>query len=269
MFLFISKTFGVLITPSNVLVVVALAGALALLFRRKSLGAVLVWTAALAFVLLGWGPVGFILMRPLEDRFLRPPNDMPEPTGIIVLGGVVGAPTVPRGAVALSHDGERLSETATLAHRYPNARIIVSGGSLGSVPEEENEALITKRFLIDLGVDASRITTEPRSLSTAENAAFSRELVMPEPGQRWVLVTSASHMPRAVGSFRRAGFPVIAYPVGFTTTGLPGDYWAIRLEASTSLVRVDGAVHEWLGLVAYWLTGRIDSLLPGPGPEQQ
>ena len=91
---------------------------------------------------------------------------------------------------------------------------------------------------------------------------------MPQPGQRWLLVTSASHMPRAVGTFRRAGFPVIPYPVGYTTSGLPDDYWGIRLEASTNLVRVDVAVHEWLGLIAYWLTGRTDALLPGPNPEQ-
>ena len=269
MFLFVSKTFGALFVASNVLVVLAVAGAVALLFRRKSLGAVLVWTTALGFLLLGFGPVSFIVMRLLEDRFPRPPNDMPEPTGIIVLGGVVGAPTLPRDAIALSQDGERLSETAILAHRYPNARIIVTGGTLGSSPDAENEASISKRFLIDLGVDEFRITTESRSLSTAENAAFTRELVMPEPGQRWLLVTSASHMPRAVGAFRRVGFPVIPYPVGYTTTGLPEEYWTIRLDASANLVRVDVAVHEWLGLIAYRLTGRIDTLLPGPDPEQE
>jgi uncharacterized SAM-binding protein YcdF (DUF218 family) len=57
---------------------------------------------------------------------------------------------------------------------------------------------------------------------------------------------------------------VIPYPVGYTTSGLPGDYWAIGFDASTSLVRADVAFHEWLGLVAYWLTGRTDAFLPGP-----
>ena len=268
MFLFVSKTFGALFVVSNLLVVFAFAGAVALLFRRKRFGAVLVWTAALGFVLLGFGPMSFIVMRPLENRFPRPPSDMPEPTGIIVLGGVVGAPTVPRGAIALSQDGERLSETAILAHRYPNARIIVSGGTFGSRSEADNEAFISKRFLTDLGVDESRITTESRSLSTAENAALTRELVMPEPGQRWLLVTSASHM-RAIGAFRRVGFPVIPYPVGYSTTGRPEEYRTIRLDASNNLLRVDVAAHEWLGLIAYRLTGRIDTLLPGPEPEQE
>jgi uncharacterized SAM-binding protein YcdF (DUF218 family) len=269
MFLFVSKTFGILLTASNTLVVMALAGAVALFFGRRRLGALLVWTAALGLLLLGFGPGGSVLMRPLEDRFPRPPPDMPEPTGIIVLGGTIGAPTIPRGAIALTEDGERLSETATLAHRYPNARIVISGGSFGGRSEADTEAFIAKRFLAGLGVGESRITTESRSLSTAENAAFTRALIMPQPGERWLLVTSASHMPRAVGAFRHAGFPVIPYPVGYTTTGRSDEYWAIRLEASTSLVRVDVAVHEWLGLIAYWLTGRIDTLLPGPEPEQE
>jgi uncharacterized SAM-binding protein YcdF (DUF218 family) len=194
---------------------------------------------------------------------------MPEPDGIIALGGVVSSTTVPRGAIGLSQDAERLTETATLAHRYPNARVVFSGGTFGARSEAENEAVIAERFLTDLGVDKSRITLEPRSLSTEQNAVFTRDIIMPQPGQRWLLVTSASHMPRAVGAFRRAGFPVVPYPVGYTTTGLPGDYWTIRFEVSANLVRTDIAIHEWLGLIAYRLTGRIDSLLPGPGPEQQ
>jgi uncharacterized SAM-binding protein YcdF (DUF218 family) len=267
MFLFVSKMFGALFAASNVLVVIAVAGAVALLFRRRRLGAMLIWTAALGLVLLGFGPVGSILARPLEDRFPRPPMNMPEPTGIIVLGGIIGSPTLPRGAISLTQDGERLSETAILAHRYPNARIVVSVGTYGR-PEEESEAAIAKRFLTDLGVEEARIVTEWRSLSTAENAIFTRELIMPQAGERWVLVTSATHMPRAVGTFRRAGFPVIPYPVGYTTSGIPDDYWGIRLEASTNLVRVDVAIHEWLGLIAYRLTGRIDALVPGPEPAQ-
>lgn len=264
MFLFVSKVLGVLLTVSNGLVAVAVAGALARLVGWRRFGSALTWTAVLGFVLIGFGPVGNILMRPLEDRFPRPPDTMAEPDGIIVLGGIIAAPSVPRGIIALTQDGERLSETASLAHRYPNARIVYSGGTLGNVPEAASEAAIAKRFLIGLGVEESRIVLETRSLSTAENAAFSRDLVMPQAGERWLLVTSASHIPRAVGSFRRAGFPVIPYPVGYTTTGLSDEHWAIRLEVSTNLVRTDVAVHEWLGLIVYRLTGRTDALLPAP-----
>jgi uncharacterized SAM-binding protein YcdF (DUF218 family) len=159
---------------------------------------------------------------------------------------------------------ERLSEAAALAHRYPTAMVVYSGGILGDEPTTEGS--IAKRFFLELGVEESRIVLETRSLSTAENAAFTRELIMPQPGQRWLLVTSAWHMPRAVGAFRRAGFPVIPYPVGYTTPGLSNDYWSIRSFTSRGLVRADAAVHEWIGLIAYWLMGRTDALFPGPEP---
>lgn len=266
MFLYVSKLLGTLLTLSNILAVAAAAGGLALLLRRRRLGAILVWTAALGFFIVGFGPVGSILMRPLEDRFARPPADSPEPTGIIVLGGIVSYPSVTRGVISLTQDGERLGEAAILAHRYPNATVVISGATPGDLPGIEG--LIAERFLVELGVDKSRIVLESRSLSTAENAAFTRDLLMPQPGQRWLLVTSASQMPRAVGSFRRVGFPVIPYPVGYTTAGLPVDYWRFQFEVPSNLVRADAAFHEWLGLLAYWLTGRIDALFPGPDSKQ-
>ena len=103
---------------------------------------------------------------------------------------------------------------------------------------------------------------ETRSRNTEENAVFTKELVQPKPGERWLLVTSAQHMPRAIGCFRRAGFPVEAYPVDWHTRR------ALRLAPmetlSGGLGRLDNAVHEWIGLVSYWLTGRTSELLPGP-----
>jgi len=264
MFLNVSKLFGALLPLSNILVVAALAGALALLLRRRRLGAVLLSGGLIGLLLVSFGPVGAILMRPLEDRFPRPPADMPEPTGIIMLGGFISYPSVTRGAISLTQEGERLSETAALAHRYPNAMVVLSGGTFGNRTEEETEGFIARRFLVELGVETSRIIVENRSLSTAENGVFTRDLLMPQPDQRWLLVTSASHMPRAVGSFRHANFPVIPYPVGYTTTGLAGEYWTLGMEASVNLLRADMAFHEWVGLLAYWLTGRIDEILPAP-----
>ena len=269
MFLLVSKVLGVLLTVSNGLVILAVGGGLARYAGWRRFGAAMTWVALVGFVLIGFGPISSILIRPLEDRFARPPDTLPEPTGIIVLGGIITTPSLTRGVIALTQDGERLVEAATLAHRYPNARLVFSGGTLGNSDEASSESAFAKRLLVGLGVHESRIILEPRSLSTAENAVFTRDLLMPQPGQSWLLVTSASHLPRAMGSFRRAGFPVTPYPVGYTTLGLSDDYWGIRLEVSSNLVRADIAVHEWLGLLAYWLTGRTDALLPGPDGAQQ
>lgn len=108
-----------------------------------------------------------------------------------------------------------------------------------------------------------RLILEERSRNTRENARFSAELANPKPGERWLLVTSAWHMPRAVGCFRRAGFPVTAYPVDYRTAG-PRDATRFNTFASDGLLEFDLAVKEWIGLVAYKLAGYTDAWMPGP-----
>ena len=126
------------------------------------------------------------------------------------------------------------------------------------------EANFLYPLLDSFGVARERVVLESRSRNTAENAAFTKELMKPKPGERWLLVTSAQHMPRAVGCFRRVGFAVEAYPVAWHT-GM-----RISLRPSDAmgggLARTDFAIHEWIGLIAYWLTGRTSELLPGPLP---
>jgi len=150
-----------------------------------------------------------------------------------------------------------------LARRYPQARIVFTGGSANLIQEPVSEAPIAGDLLQDFGTPASRIVLEGDSRTTAENAEFTRKLVSPKPGERWLLVTSAFHMPRSIGAFRKAGFDVEAYPVDWRTRG-----WADALMPFTSLsaglARTDVAIHEWIGLVAYWVSGRSSELFPGP-----
>ena len=110
-------------------------------------------------------------------------------------------------------------------------------------------------------IDRSRIILENKSRNTAENAAFSKAIANPKPGERWVVITSAAHMPRAMGVFRAAGFDVEAYPVDWRTqrTGGPAIKWFVR-----GLADIDDAAHEYVGLLVYWLTGRSSELFPGP-----
>jgi uncharacterized SAM-binding protein YcdF (DUF218 family) len=117
--------------------------------------------------------------------------------------------------------------------------------------------------LVGLGVDPQRIELEERSRTTCENAEQSLLAAKPNLGDRWVLVTSASHMPRAVACFRAVGFSVIPYPVDYRTRGTadlrrPVDSIADGLEA------LDLAAHEWIGLATYRLLGQTRELLPSP-----
>ncbi len=264
MFFVLSKVLGFIALPSNLLIAIGVVGLILLLTRFTRLASWLIVTSLVLIALAGLSPLGNALILPLEQRF--PPWDASRgpPDGIVVLGGAISPDvSAARGAVALDEAAERITATAELARRYPNARIIFAGGSSALVFAEDVEAAFAVRELEALGIARDRITAEEQSRNTIENAVFSRLIANPKPGERWLLVTSAYHMPRAMATFRAAGFPVEAYPVDWRTRG-PID--AVRPFASLAdgLRRTDTAVHEWIGLVTYRLTGKTSELFPGP-----
>jgi uncharacterized SAM-binding protein YcdF (DUF218 family) len=104
---------------------------------------------------------------------------------------------------------------------------------------------------------------ERQARNTKENAGFSRDIAKPKRGERWLLVTSAFHMPRSVGLFRKTGFEVEAYPVDWKV-GTREDLLRYFIVANNGLELVDIGAREWLGLIAYRLAGSTDALLPGP-----
>ena len=266
MFFPLSKLIFVLILPSNALIVAALTGLWLLAatrLRRTGIG--LVGLGVLGLALGGLSPVSEIVLLPLEQRFAPYPADGPAPTGIILLGGGVEAGlSEARDQVVVNDAGERPIYLAALARRFPEARLVFSGGS-GFVGGGIAEADIISRQADILGLPRTRLILENRSRNTHENAAFAADLVQPKPGERWLLVTSAWHMPRAVGCFRQAGFTVEAFPVDYRTRGW-GDVTRFNGFASDGLLQLDLAVKEWIGLVVYRVAGYTSDWLPGPDP---
>jgi uncharacterized SAM-binding protein YcdF (DUF218 family) len=263
MFFVLSKTVALLLVPSNLLLLVGLAGLALLVTRRQRLGKALALTSLVLFLVIGFLPVGYTLNYILENRFpvWNPARGAPD--GIVVLGGVIEVGMAKtRGQVGLSDAAERVTVIAKLARDYPNARIVYSSGDASLLGTGPAEADYLYPLLDTFGVPRSRVMLEKKSRNTAENAAFSKALVQPKPGERWLLVTSAQHMPRAIGCFRRAGFPVEAYPVDFHT--YPRWRWEFSTEFGANIYATDQVVHEWEGLFAYWLTGRTSELFPGP-----
>jgi uncharacterized SAM-binding protein YcdF (DUF218 family) len=263
-FFILSKTAGYLLVPSNLIMAIGLVGLVLLFARYRRVASWLIVTSLMLIALIGYSPLGRVLLVPLENRF--PPWDASRgpPAGVVVLGGAIVADvSVARGVIALGAAAERITAAAELAHRYPNARIIFSGGAGSLDPSAPLEAPLAVKEFEALGVPHERITAEEQSRDTVENAVFSHLLADPKPGERWLLVTSASHMPRAIGTFRAAGFAVEAYPVNWATRG-----WRDAARPFESFVggmsMTDYAVHEWLGLAVYWATGRSSALFPAP-----
>jgi len=264
MFFILSKVLGFFALPSNLFIATGLIGLVLLCTRFRRLASWLIVTSLVLIAIAGLSPLGNVLILPLEQRF--PPWDASRgpPDGIVVLGGAISPEiSAARGAVALDEAAERITVAAELARRYPDARLIYCGGSNALMFDDEVEAPFGVQQLEDLGVAGERITAEEQSRNTVENAVFSRLIANPKPGQRWLLVTSAYHMPRAMAAFRAAGFPVEAYPIDWRTRG-PNDIVRPFATLSEGLRRTDTAVHEWLGLLAYRLTGKTAALFPGP-----
>jgi uncharacterized SAM-binding protein YcdF (DUF218 family) len=263
MFFILSKTIAFLLLPSNFLFTIALIGLALLLTRWRRAGVNLMAISLVLMALGGFLPVGRILNHTLESRF--PPWDPSRgaPDGIIVLGGAI-SPALSRiyGATQLGGNAERVTVIAKLARDYPKARIVYSGGDASLFADQGREADYLYPLLGSFGVPRDRVLLETRARNTVENATFTKELVKPKPGERWLLVTSARHMPRAIGCFRRIGFPVEAYPVDWHTR--PRLRLSLSRQFSGGLAGFDGAVHEWLGLLVYRISGRTTALFPGP-----
>jgi uncharacterized SAM-binding protein YcdF (DUF218 family) len=264
MFFVASKVLGALALPSDFLVALGLVGALLLATRRARLGLQFLVASIVLLAICGLSPFGNALMLPLESRFPRWDSAHGPPDGIVMLGGAFDTTVaLARREFALNEAAERVTGVAALARAYPSARILLSGGSGQVGYEGESEARLAARLLETLGISVDRLLLEDRSRDTGENARFSKALANPQPNERWLLVTSAHHMPRAIGAFRRAGFEVEACPVDWRTRGLE-DLARPFITISDGLKRTDTAVHEWIGLVLYWITGQSSELFPAP-----
>ena len=264
MFFVVSKILGFFATPSNLVMSIGILGLLLLPTRFARAGRRLAFASLIALAILGLSPLGNALILPLEDRFPAWNAADGAPAGIVVLGGSLSPHvSAARNEVALNEAAERLTVAAELALRYPHARIVFSGGSGALIFGEGAEAEFAVRVFESFGIPRARVMLEDRSRNTLENAILSKDLARPEPGERWLLVTSAYHMPRAIGIFRKAGFAVEPYPVDWRTSGNE-DVLRPFPSVGEGLRRTDTAVREWVGLAAYWLTGQSSAFLPAP-----
>jgi uncharacterized SAM-binding protein YcdF (DUF218 family) len=235
---YVSKVFWLIAAPTSALILISAIAAVWAVLGRSKCAAWLAAVAACVLVIGAFTPIGIALTVPLENRFaFSPPDSRAPPDGIILVAG-----SSIRGIAVVSR----------LSRDYPNARLIFSG--FGA----PNKGLI--QSFADFGGDPARINMQSQSRTTFEDALYSAALLKPKPSERWLLVTTAMHMPRAVGCFRVAGFQVEPYQVEYLTGG-PFDFF---LTGSNTLILFDRAVKEWIGLVAYRLMGKTDSLFPGP-----
>lgn len=244
-----SQTLGWLIDPiSWVLILAVSTFGLSLTGRDRAVTygvALIVLTIAVVFQ----SPLAGIVMRPLEQQYPFAPVLPEQVDGIVVLGGAENLGlSAAYGNPQLNEESERLTEFIALARAHPEARLAFSGGAGG--PAVLSPADVARKFLRSQGFDPARVVFEAESRNTHESAQLTRRLVQPPDGANWVLITSASHMPRAHGAFAKAGWTVIPYPVSYRVSHV-----ASPADRDYSVLKV--AVREWIGIAAYTLTGRM------------
>ena len=269
MFFYLAKVVWFVLQPSTLIALLIGYGAILTWTGWARWGRRFVSIGAILLLLVGLSPLGNALILPLENRFPRADlNEPPAPAGLLILGGgesrLVGSA---RKAPTLNEAGERLLEGAMLGLRFPDSKVAFSGGDAGILFKSDSEAQGAAEILTQLGVPRDRLILEANARDTYENAVYLRkELEVSgafDANARWLLITSAYHMPRSMGAFRQAGFDVEPWPVDYRTRGSE-DYLKPFDKVSEGLRRVDTATREWVGLLAYWFTGRTSALFPSP-----
>lgn len=261
MFYALSKLAWLILEPFNFLLLLMVFGLVLYRITHMRSGILIVSFSLLTMLIVSIFPIGHYLLAQLEYRFPKIDELDTEITGIIVLGGFVDGELYERDKWSGFESGvARIIGAGQLSHRFKKARVIFTGGPPISAKAGTAESEVAEDVFKALGVNMSRVSFERNSRNTAENAAFSKQIAIPQNGDHWLLVTSAYHMPRAIGSFRAAGFPVHAYPVDF----IANKKWPPHGSGTRGLVVLGYAVHEFLGLVAYRLNGMTSELFPAP-----
>ncbi|WP_211101391.1 YdcF family protein [Niveispirillum sp. SYP-B3756] len=256
----LGKLLAALTAPGNIIGLLALAGLL-LMVAGRALGRWFLALTALLLTLIMVTPVSTWALLPLEQRFPAPVTLPAGIDAIIVLGGSVSPiGSMEHGAPQLNQEAERLTVVPGLMRHYPDIPVIFSGGSGDPREPDAREAPVAAALLTDLGVDMGRLRLESTSRNTWENAVNSKPLL--PPGGRVLLVTSAAHMPRSVGIFRKVGIDVVPYPVSYGANRL--EQWRFGLNLADNLSLLERAAYEYRGLIVYWLSGRTSALFPAP-----
>ena len=261
MFFAISKLLALLVEPLAWPYLLLLCAVILRWRRRRRMMRVCIGAALLLPLLYGFLPLSTAPLRYLEDRHTIPSLSGAPVDGVIVLGGHTawGDISESRDQPQQTRAADRLTKGLMLHRTNPGSTLLFSGFDGRLTPSGWSEAETIRRLIAELGIADDGIIYENTSRNTYENAVNSLTVAVPQPGSRWLLVTSAAHMPRAVGSFAAAGWDsIMPYPVDFQTgtrsTAL------FDMEMGTASVRT--WVHEYVGLAAYGMTGRSTTLFP-------
>lgn len=261
LFFFISKVIWTVIAPDTLLVLLLVFCLLLFWLRADKKALILLHAVTFVILIITFLPVGKWVFYPLEKQFPRVHRLPDKIDGILMLGGPeMTTLTKYRQQVQLNHRAERYTAFLSLIKKHPDARHVFAGGS-GNIGQRGFKAADVARMLLaEQGVDTQKIIFESESRNTYENALLTQQMVHPKPGENWILITTASHMPRSVGVFHQLNWQVIPFPVDYRTHHKL--LFEININFAGNLRELKSGMYAWIGLAAYFFTQKTPCLLP-------
>jgi uncharacterized SAM-binding protein YcdF (DUF218 family) len=260
---YLSKIFWLAAQPLSLAFIAIVLGCIAGFSGWRRLGGGFATLAGLILFVTLYTSAGAVALQTLEDRFSRPRTEPDNLGCMIVLGGAFETEvTTRRGGIELNQAGDRFVEALRLLRAHPQSRVLVSGGDGSLSGAYEGDAAASARFFSIFGIAPERLVGEATSRTTYENVVNTKDILVREKLQGCLLITSAFHMPRAVGLFRKAGIDMTPWPTDYRTAGnvrLMPDFSQPTANAQLTAT----ALREWIGLLGYFLSGRTSALYPG------
>jgi len=260
-FFYLSKNIWTVTSPDSLFIILLTFSLLLFFFKQTKKATLLLGLLTFFTLLLSFFSVGDWMLYPLENRFQHNPNLPEKIDGIIVLGGsIIPDRSIEWQQLETNHFHERLSSFIQLSQLYPDARLVFSGGNASTDKDSPTEAQIAETYFLKSGISPERLLIERTSRNTAENVSYSKRLANPQSSEAWLMITTAYHMPRAIGIFCQQNWKVIPYPVDHKT--LPSKLYQPEFSLIEHANHLVLASHEWLGLLAYFLSGKTHQLFP-------
>jgi len=264
-FFILSKLIWPLIMPENLIVLALIITSILLILKKDKLAKKWLLSTSSIVLIITVLPIGAWLTYPLETHFPTKPILPKQVDGIILLGGSFIPSTSQAWDKVQTNDySDRIYNFLALMQQYPKAKAIFTGGQASINGQYPSEAYFAKQLFDSLGIESNRIIYDDKARNTYENIINTKKLAQAKPKENWVVVTTAYHLPRTIGLFCQQNWPVIPYPADFHTN--PNELFSATFDFSGNLQQLNEAIHEWVGLMAYYLTGKTPQWLPNQCP---
>ena len=256
---YLSKIIWLILNPFNIFIFITLLSIFLYFVKLRRLSLIIFLINFVFIALISFLPIGSYLIYNIEKEYhsyIQPPEQV---DGILILGGATNPILYNEyDQISLNGSSERLVESVFIIKKFDKAKVIFSGGS-GIVNRPDfDHAQVAKSFYKKIGIEIDRIIFEDNSRNTYENIIYSKKIANPKLNENWLLITSASHMKRALLIADKNNWKLIPYAVDFKYIK---DFKLIpNLKLLTNLISFQHGSREWLGLVSYYLMGRTDKI---------